>query len=136
MRTRNQFLRTLIVIPIFACAYLFPIDLNATPTDTTTEKKPADTAAAAKKPHLSPLATQGPKPAPITPPKPEEIKSAINRGIKFLLADQRPDGSWGSPEHSKGLNIYAPPPGAHDAFRTAVTSLAIMALIEAKPKLP
>src|SRR6185295_10719803 len=95
-----------------------------------------DTAAPTKKPNISPLATQGPKPEPITPPKPEEIKSAINRGIKFLLADQRPDGSWGSPEHSKGLNIYAPPPGAHDAFHTAVTSLVIMALIEAEPKLP
>ena len=34
------------------------------------------------------------------------------------------------------MNIYAPPPGAHDAFHTAVTSLVIMALIEAEPKLP
>jgi hypothetical protein len=76
------------------------------------------------------------KPAPITPPKPEDITSAIDRGVKFLLADQRPDGSWGSAERTKGLNIYAPPPGAHDAFRTAVTSLVIMALIEAEPKLP
>ena len=84
--------------------------------------------------HLSKLATTGPKPAPITPPKPEEIDAAIHRGIKFLLADQRPDGSWGSPENTKGLNIYAPPPGAHDAFRTGVTSLAIMALIEAEPQ--
>ena len=50
-------------------------------------------------------------------------------------ADQRPDGSWGSPENTKGLNIYAPPPGAHDAFRAAVTSLVIMALIEAEPRL-
>lgn len=76
------------------------------------------------------------KPAPITPPKPADITSAIDRGVKFLLADQRPDGSWGSAEKTKGLNIYAPPPGAHDAFRTAVTSLVVMALIEAEPKLP
>ena len=99
-------------------------------------RKPRDSSTAKKKPHISPLATEGPKPEPITPPKPEEITSAINRGIKFLLADQRPDGSWGSPENTKGLNIYAPPPGAHDAFHTAVTSLVIMALIEAEPKLP
>ena len=79
-------------------------------------------------------ATAGPKPAPITPPKPEEITAAIERGVKFLLADQRPDGSWGSPENTKSMNIYAPPPGAHDAFRTAVTSLVIMALIEAQPQ--
>ena len=73
---------------------------------------------------------------PITPPKPEEIDAAIDRGVKFLLADQRPDGSWGSAERTKGLNIYAPPPGAHDAFHTAVTSLVVMALIEAEPQLP
>jgi hypothetical protein len=84
---------------------------------------------------ISPLATTGPKPAPITPPSPEQIDSAIHRGIKFLLDDQRPDGSWGSAEKTKGLNIYAPPPGAHDAFHTAVTSLAVMALIEAEPRL-
>jgi hypothetical protein len=77
-----------------------------------------------------------PKPKPITPPKPADISSAIDRGVKFLIADQRPDGAWGSAERTKGLNIYAPPPGAHDAFKTAVTSLAIMALIDAEPKLP
>jgi len=86
--------------------------------------------------HLSPLATEGPKPPPITPPKPEEIDAAIQRGVKFLLDDQRPDGSWGSPERTKGLNIYAPPPGAHDAFHTAVTALVIMALDQAEPRLP
>jgi hypothetical protein len=76
-----------------------------------------------------------PKPDPIKPPKPAEITSAIERGVKFLLADQRPDGSWGSAEKTKGLNIYAPPPGAHDAFRTAVTSLVVSALIDAEPKI-
>jgi hypothetical protein len=77
-----------------------------------------------------------PKPAPITPPTAKAISAAIERGVEFLLDDQRPDGSWGSPEKTKGLNIYAPPPGAHDAFRTAVTSLVVMALIEAEPQLP
>jgi hypothetical protein len=82
--------------------------------------------------HLSKLATTGPKPAPITPPAPEAITSAIARGIDFLLDDQRPDGSWGSPENTKGLNIYAPVPGAHDAFKSGVTGLAIMALVDAE----
>jgi hypothetical protein len=129
MRTRIQYLHRYFISTLVACAAIIAAPIGAATTDT-------NTATLTKKPHLSPLATQGPKPAPITPPKPEEIKSAINRGIKFLLADQRPDGCWGSPEHTKSLNIYAPPPGAHDAFRTAVTSLAIMALIEAEPKLP
>src|SRR5262245_14808112 len=101
---------------------------DAGPPTAKSEKSRADST---KKPpvHLSPQATQGPKPAPITPPTPEEIDAAIHRGIKFLLADQRPDGSWGSPENTKGLNIYAPPPGAHDAFKAAVTSLVVMSLI-------
>ena len=75
----------------------------------------------------------GPKPEPITPPKPEELTASIERGVTFLLDDQRADGSWGGPEKSKSFNIYAPPPGAHDAFRTAVTALVIMALNEAEP---
>ena len=134
MRTRNQYSRRYVVPTFLACA-LIVHTIGAAPTETTTDKKSTATTST-KKPQISPLATKGPKPAPITPPKPEEIKSAINRGIKFLLADQRPDGSWGSPERTKGLNIYAPPPGAHDAFHTAVTSLVLMALIEAEPKLP
>jgi hypothetical protein len=79
------------------------------------------------------LGTAGPRPKPIAAPSDDTIVEAIQRGVEFLLADQRPDGSWGSPEGTKGLNIYAPPPGAHDAFRTAVTSLVVMALIDAEP---
>jgi len=43
---------------------------------------------------------------------------------------QNKNGSWGSPHRTKALNIYAPVPGAHHAFRTAVTSLCLCALIE------
>lgn len=120
------------ILMVIVSALFIPA-IVAIAADTATKEKPADSAA--KKKPVSPLATEGPKPEPITPPKPEEITSAINRGVKFLLDDQRKDGSWGSPEHTKSLNIYAPPPGAHDAFHTAVTSLVIMALIEAEPKL-
>jgi len=60
----------------------------------------------------------------------EELAKGIDRGIEFLLKDQNKDGSWGSPRQTKGLNIYAPAPGAHGAFRTAVTALCISALYE------
>lgn len=60
----------------------------------------------------------------------EEIAAAMERGIDFLLADQNANGSWGSATRTKGLNIYAPVPGAHDAFRTATTALCISALLE------
>jgi hypothetical protein len=102
-------------------------------TETITETaQPADDAPAEK---ISPLATNGPKPAPITPPTREQIDAALDRGVAFLLADQRPDGAWGSAERTKGLNIYAPPPGAHHGFKAAVTSLVLMALVEMEPRL-
>ncbi|EMI19482.1 putative secreted protein, partial [Rhodopirellula maiorica SM1] len=63
-------------------------------------------------------------------PHSEAIEQAIHRGIGFLVADQNPNGSWGSPTNTKDLNIYAPVPGAHHAFRTATTSLCLSALIE------
>ncbi|MGB7343639.1 MAG: hypothetical protein WBD20_05470, partial [Pirellulaceae bacterium] len=59
-----------------------------------------------------------------------EIRGAIHRGVQFLVEDQNKNGSWGSPTKTKGLNIYAPVPGAHHAFRAATTSLCISALIE------
>jgi len=59
-----------------------------------------------------------------------EIRGAIYRGVQFLIDDQNKNGSWGSPTKTKSLNIYAPVPGAHHAFRAATTSLCISALIE------
>lgn len=66
----------------------------------------------------------------IDPPTDQEINEAIARGVRFLVADQNPNGSWGSPTRTKALNIFAPVPGAHHAFRAATTSLCIAALIE------
>src|SRR5262249_44899771 len=38
--------------------------------------------------------------------------------------------SWGSPHRTTGMDIYAPVPDAHIAFRAAVTALSVSALIE------
>jgi len=59
-----------------------------------------------------------------------EIEKSIQRGVEFLLQNQNKDGSWGSARKTKDLNIFAPVPGAHHAFRTAVTAMCIAALIE------
>ena len=91
--------------------------LAADPPAKAPEKEPPE-----KEPNLHP----GP-PAPLTP---EKLESSIRRGIAFLLKDQNKDGSWGSAERTKALNIYAPVPGAHHAFRAAVTALCVDALIE------
>ncbi len=71
-----------------------------------------------------------PVPQPVTPPTSEEVDDAIRRGVDFLIAKQNPNGSWGSATQTKDLNIYAPIPGAHHAFRSAVTGLAISALLQ------
>jgi hypothetical protein len=68
-------------------------------------------------------------PQPSEPVADAEIVAAIQRGVDFLLADQRDDGSWGSPEKTKQLNIFAGI-GSHHAFRVAVTSMCVSALIE------
>jgi len=75
-------------------------------------------------------ATEGPRPEPVETPAAEEIDAAVDRGVDFLLSVQGPGGWWGSARRTKGLNIYAPAPGAHQAFRAAVTSMCIEALIE------
>ncbi|MCA9236623.1 MAG: hypothetical protein KDA44_14200 [Planctomycetales bacterium] len=77
-----------------------------------------------------PLALEGPDPAPITPPTRAEIDDALLRGLAFLIDTQNPDGSWGSARKTKALNIYAPVPGSHHAFRMGVTSLAIVGICE------
>jgi hypothetical protein len=58
-----------------------------------------------------------------------EITASVARGVAFLLRDQNADGSWGSPQKTKELNIMAGV-GSHHAFRTAVTALCVSALIE------
>ena len=90
---------------------------------------------------MTPIATcqEGKNPNPATDPEAlpkinapskAEIQSAIDRGIQFLIEDQNENGSWGSPTKTKGLNIYAPVPGAHHAFRAGTTSLSLAALLE------
>ena len=67
---------------------------------------------------------------PVAAPEREAIESAIDQGVEFLLSVQNENGSWGSATQTKGLNIYAPIPGAHRAFRAAVTANCLAALIE------
>ena len=62
----------------------------------------------------------------------DKINGAIDLGCTFLLHDQNSNGSWGSPTQTKNLNIFAPIPGSHRAFKLAVTALSVSALIEAK----
>jgi hypothetical protein len=59
----------------------------------------------------------------------EELAAAVARGIAFLLRVQHDDGSFGSAERTKDLNIWAGV-GSHLGFRAATTALCVQALIE------
>lgn len=71
-----------------------------------------------------------------TPETPEAIQASIDKGANYLRTNQNPDGSWGSARQTKGLNIFAPVPGSHRAFRLAVTALCVSALIETQSNAP
>ena len=58
-----------------------------------------------------------------------EIDAAVARGRGFLVAAQNRDGSFGSAERTKDLNIMAGI-GSHFGFRAATTALAVQSLIE------
>ena len=67
---------------------------------------------------------------PVPTPPAADIDAAIDRGMEFLLKTQNKNGSWGSADINRPGDIYSPVPGAHQAFRAAVTSMCISALIE------
>lgn len=64
-------------------------------------------------------------------PTAEQIDAALRRGVDFLIQHQNANGSWGGPTRTKALNIYAPLPGAHHAFRAGASGLALSGLIDA-----
>ena len=72
----------------------------------------------------------GAEPKPPRPISEAELEKSIQRGVRFLLKDQNKDGSWGTAQRTKDLNIYAPVPGSHQAFRSAVTAMCVSALLE------
>lgn len=65
-----------------------------------------------------------------------EIDASITRGVDFLITDQNANGSWGSATRTKHINIYAPIPGAHDAYRAGATGLALSGLIDSNDTRP
>ena len=66
----------------------------------------------------------------------EQVQESLQRGAAYLLESQLESGAWGSATRTKGLNIYAPVPGSHHAFRMGTSALALAALIELEPQFP
>ncbi len=83
----------------------------------------------AKLPELGPL----PEAKPVSK---EELTASITRGVDYLVQKQNKDGSFGSARRTKGLNIYAPVPDAHLAFKSGATALALAGLIDSNDRRP
>lgn len=71
-----------------------------------------------------------PRPGPPEAVSPATLNAALDRGVAYLLKNQNQDGSWGTAERTKDLNIMASPPGSHLAFRIGCTSLCVAALVD------
>jgi hypothetical protein len=59
---------------------------------------------------------------------------SIRRGVEFLVANQQPEGFWGTGLETRGFEVFNSVPGTHDAQRVATTALCVMALREAGAK--
>lgn len=75
-------------------------------------------------------------PAPPGEITPAAIDASIRRGVDFLITHQNSNGSWGSATRTKNLNIYAPLPGAHHAYRAGASGLALSGIIDATDTRP
>ena len=64
------------------------------------------------------------------------VDAAMTRGVDFLVGKQNADGSFGSARRTKELNIYAPLPGAQDAYLAGTSGLAIAGLVDAHDARP
>lgn len=64
----------------------------------------------------------------------EQIQKAIDRGVKFIIDSQQPDGSWGSGLVTRGFEVYSMVPGSLQSFRVGTTALCVMALKEVGEK--
>jgi hypothetical protein len=61
--------------------------------------------------------------------EPNAIEISAKRAQNWLLLNQNPDGSWGSPESLRGREVLTGSPHTFVAFGQATSSLAMMALL-------
>lgn len=68
------------------------------------------------------------KAAPVQAAADVGIEEAVDAAVAWLVANQNENGSWGSHQTGRPIEVLADVPGSHDAFRIATTALCVMAL--------
>jgi hypothetical protein len=81
-------------------------------------------------PDEKPRSDAPPHPKAPEPVPAEKLEAVIARGVDYLCRTQNPDGSWGSPRWTGGVD-RDPIPGAFHSFDTAVTAMCLEALLNA-----
>ena len=63
---------------------------------------------------------------------PDQVRTAIQRGLEFLLKDQNPDGSWGGCRNAVYTFTGAvwSNPETHRSWKVATTGLGYLAVLE------
>ncbi len=110
---------------------VFSTQLPASPAEVFTEaqQKQLDS-------YWQPFSEQTPRLKTVPDLDQSKVNTMISKAITFLLEKQNADGSWGGPYNTKRLNIYAPMPRSHNAFRGGTTALALSGLCEWESKAP
>lgn len=72
----------------------------------------------------------------LPPATPAAVQAAITRGVDFLVSDQNANGSWGGATRTKDINIHAPIPGAHHAYRAGASGLALSGILDSRDQRP
>jgi hypothetical protein len=62
------------------------------------------------------------------PRAPVDVGRVVDEAVAWMVAHQNADGSWGSHESPRPIEVLASVPGSHEAFRVATTALGVMAL--------
>ena len=72
--------------------------------------------------------------APTAPPRPEptaeerELRKSADESLAWMVTNQNKEGSWGTHESPRPIEVLADVPGSHQAFQVATTGLAVAAL--------
>ena len=69
------------------------------------------------------------RPSEPKPVSPGDLEASIQRGVDFLIKNQRPNGAWGDHQWTGGVDSD-PVPGAFRSFEVAVTAMCLEALLD------